>query len=176
MTNNKHWEPLIKPILVLTAICIAVSGLLALTNSLTAPVIAENTRRVADESRIEILPDADAFDKLELKGEPGIITEIHKAKNGAGYVLSGAGKGYAGNLPVMISILPDGKINKIKVMENSETPGVGKKVETEAFTEQFKGAKDTKSVATISGATISSVAVLQVVDAAVEAYNNIIGG
>ena len=174
MTNNKHWEPLIKPILVLTAICIAVSGLLALTNSLTAPVIAENTRRVADEARIEILPTADAFDKIEV--EEGIITEIYKARNGAGYVLSGAGKGYAGDLPVMISILPDGTINAIKVMENSETPGVGKKVETDDFAGQFKGAKDTKAVDTISGATVSSVAVLKVVDGAIEAYNKIIGG
>lgn len=172
MKNNSTFDQIIKPIIVLTVICIVVSGLLAVTNSATAPVIEANNKAIADQARIELLPDADSFTQVEYTDPEGIITEVYEADNGAGYVISGAASGYGGALPVMIGIKADGTITMIKVMDNSETPGVGKKTQDPAFTDQFEG-KDAglSGVSTISGATISSTAALKVVNGAFTAFD-----
>ncbi len=52
------------PIIVLVLICVIMSGLLAFTNGITAPIIAEAERKANEEARLEVLPSADAFEKV----------------------------------------------------------------------------------------------------------------
>ena len=172
-SKSNTFENIVKPILVLTVICIVVSGLLALTNMVTAPVIARNAQRKADAGRIALLPAADAFQQIEYSDD--VVSEVWAAENGAGYVITGSAKGYGGDLPVMVGIGADGVITAIQVMDNSETPNVGKKTMEPAFTDQFKGKSGSDEVAAISGATISSTAVFKVVDAAMAAYQPVKG-
>ena len=73
------------------------------------------------------------------------------------------------------SIGADGVITAIQVMDNSETPNVGKKTMEPAFTDQFKGKSGSDGVDAVSGATISSTAVFKVVDAAMAAYQTVKG-
>ncbi len=171
MKDNKTFEMIVKPIIVLSVICLIVSGLLAVTNNATLPVIEANNKKIADAARAEVLPEATSFSQVEYTDE--IVTEVYKADNDAGFVITGKAKGYGGDLPVMIGIKADGTINLIKVMDNQETPGVGKKAREPAFTDQFIGQADTGSVSTIGGATISSSAVIRVVDGAFAAYNTV---
>ena len=49
------------PIVVLVLICAVMSGLLAVTNNITAPIIEESERRAAEEARKEVLSAADSF-------------------------------------------------------------------------------------------------------------------
>ena len=65
MKNNSNFENIVRPILVLTIICFVVSGLLAVTHSITQPVIDANAKKEADASRIALLPEADAFTQVE---------------------------------------------------------------------------------------------------------------
>ena len=58
------------PIIVLVLICVVMSGLLALTNSATAPIIAEAERKANEEARLEVLSAADSFEKVEADGLP----------------------------------------------------------------------------------------------------------
>ncbi len=76
------------PIIVLVLICAIMSGLLALTNSATAPIIAEAERKANEEARLEVMPNADSFEEVEATGVPSSITGVYKAANGAGYVFS----------------------------------------------------------------------------------------
>ena len=47
--KNSTWDNMIKPVVVLFTICLVVSGLLAVTNNITAPIIAENeTKNIAN--------------------------------------------------------------------------------------------------------------------------------
>ena len=50
MKNNSNFENIVRPILVLTIICFVVSGLLAVTHSITQPVIDANVKK---ESRCQ---------------------------------------------------------------------------------------------------------------------------
>ena len=152
------------PIIVLVLICVIMSALLALTNSATAPIIAEAERKANEEARIEVLPDADSFLQVELAGLPDAVKEVYQAENGAGYTFSITAEGYGGKntLKMVVGIDAEGKITGTKVLAQSETPGLGAKIVTDAgFSAQFPGkdaayVSDIKNIDTISGATRSS--------------------
>ena len=148
------------PIIVLVLICAIMSGLLAATNSVTAPIIEEAERRANEEARLEVMPNADSFEEVTVNGElPSAVTGVYKAANGAGYVFSLTTTGYGGKntLKMTVGIDMDGKITDTKVLSHSETAGLGSKITTDAFKSQFPG-KDAslEGVDNISGATFSS--------------------
>ncbi len=174
MKKNSTWNDIFKPVVVLTVICVVVSGLLGLTNSVTAPIIAENARLAADAARIELLPDAtDGFEMVEGVEMEG-VTEVYKALNGVGYTITAYGKGYGGNVNFMVAFDNDGKIVNLKVLSHEETAGLGSKIENPEFLAKFKGTdKDLTSgdIDMIGGATISSNASLDAVNTARKAFN-----
>ena len=148
------------PIIVLVLICAIMSGLLAFTNSVTAPIIEEAERKANEEARLEVMPEADGFEEVKVDGElPDAITGVFKATNDAGYVFSLTTTGYGGKntLKMTIGIDMEGKITDTKVLSHSETAGLGSKITTDAFKSQFPG-KDAslEGVDNISGATFSS--------------------
>ena len=149
------------PIIVLVLICVIMSGLLALTNSATAPIIAEAERKANEEARLEVLPDADSFLQVEQAGLPDAVKEVYQAENGAGYTFSLTTQGYGGKntLKMAVGIDMDGKITGVKVLSHKETAGLGSKITAdENFYGQFPGldAAGAAAADTISGATFSS--------------------
>lgn len=149
------------PIIVLVLICVIMSGLLALTNSATAPIIAEAERKANEEARLEVLPGADSFEKVEAEGLPDAVKEVYQAANGAGYTFSLTTQGYGGKntLKMAVGIGMDGKITGVKVLSHKETAGLGSKITAdENFYGQFPGldAAGAAAADTISGATFSS--------------------
>lgn len=149
------------PIIVLVLICVIMSGLLALTNSATAPIIAEAERKANEEARLEVLPDADSFLQVEQAGLPDAVKEVYQAENGVGYTFSLTTQGYGGKntLKMAVGIDMDGKITGVKVLSHKETAGLGSKITAdENFYGQFPGldAAGAAAADTISGATFSS--------------------
>ena len=70
------------PILVLVLICAVMSGLLAVTNGVTAPIIAAAEAKAQEEARMEVLPGADSFEQVEIAGVPASVTGVFQASNG----------------------------------------------------------------------------------------------
>ncbi len=95
---NNFGQDFVKPILVLTVICLFISAALAFTNQKTAPIIEEAERIKAEQARKEVLQDADSFTLVEITGAPSTVSEIYKAENGAGYVVVLTTKGYGGDI------------------------------------------------------------------------------
>jgi electron transport complex protein RnfG len=171
------WNKVIKPIVVLGVICIIITGALAVTNNATAPIIAEATRVAQENARKELLPDADGFTKVEGIDVAG-VSDVYEADNGVGVVITSSAKGYGGDITVMTAFEPDGTVKEIKITEQSETAGLGAKVETDKnFLNSFSGLPAKTFTVTdinaISGATISSKAVTAAVNAAIDAFNQI---
>lgn len=149
------------PILVLVLICAIMSGLLALTNSVTDPIIKEAERKANEEARLEVLPQADSFEQVEIAGVPDSITGVFQAANGAGYTFSITAQGYGGKntLKMAVGIDAEGKLTGVKVLSHKETAGLGSKITSdESFYGQFPGldAAGAAGADTISGATFSS--------------------
>ena len=51
------WKDIGRPVVVLGAVCIIVTALLAVTNQFTAPIIEKNAKAKADASRKVVLAD-----------------------------------------------------------------------------------------------------------------------
>ena len=170
-----NWNKIFKPIVVLSIICIVITGALALTNNVTKPIIDEATRVAQEMARQELLPDAAGFTKVE-----GIsvanVSDVYTADNGVGAVVTSSGKGYGGTMTVMVGFNADGTIRQIKVTQQAETKGIGSKVAGDpAFWTRYEGVKAELPVEVdaMTGATISSKALNAAVNSAVEAYNAI---
>lgn len=174
-----NWNKVFKPIVVLVLICIVITGALAATNSVTAPIIEAATIAAENAARTELLPEAEgAFTEVE-----GVAVEnvsaVYTADNGTGTVITSSAKGYGGDVVVMTAFNPDGTIKQIKVTQATETQGIGSKVVNDAsFWTRYQGLPAEplvlgEDVDALSGATVSSRALTNAVNAAIEAYNQI---
>lgn len=174
----KIWKEYLAPTAVLTIVCIIVTLALAGTYQLTHPVIAANAKAAADEARGEVLPSGKGgYSPVDCKLLDG-VADVYDADNRTGFVITTEDKGFGGEIVVMTGIDIDGKITGVKVLEHTETPGLGTKAMTEAHLSQYMGqgritnANETgaANIDAISGATISSDAVFRAVDKALRQY------
>ncbi len=107
--------------------------------------------------------------------------------NVEGYVISSTSpNGYGGEIQVAIGI-KNGKLTGLTVISNSETPGLGSKCTESDFQNQFKnksaeilsytksGASSDTEIDAISGATITTSAVTEAVNAAIVFYQSNFG-
>lgn len=144
---NKH----MKSVISLTAICAAVSLLLAVTNYVTAPIIEKQQSAAANEALYQVMPDGEDFQAVDLtKYElPDSITEAYSEKNG-GYVFKITTTGYSSGFIIMCGVDASGTVTGATYIASSETLG-----EEATYGEKLKGATlDTvESVETVSGAT-----------------------
>lgn len=170
--KNTIVKDFVMPIAVLTAICLVISGALALTNDITAPLIEKISRENTEKACIAALPTADGFEPVELADAPDTVEEIYKATNGAGYVFTLVTKGYGGDMKIVCSIDADGKIVSTQLLEHSETQGIGSRAGTAENTDQYKG-KDAnlEGVETLTGATKSTKPFKEAISDAFTAYN-----
>ncbi len=174
-------KDLIGPVLTLGIICLIVTGLLAATNHFTAPIIAENARKKADESRRVVLADGEDFQPVELDAAllaEKKVEEVTRAGNGAGYTVTTALNGYGGPVKIMFGIDAEGKIAGVAILEHNETKGLGERITGDDFRGQFigksgtltvtKGTPGGQEIAALAGATISSNAVTNSANVALE--------
>lgn len=159
------------------------------------PVIEETEEEKEARFFSELFADADEFTPAEqslvdtIMADNRFVQEIFEARSGGevlGYIFKTTSGGYGGEIPVMTGINMDGTLTGIRVGTNSETPGLGTKVEEADFTDTFVG-KGTENpivavgapsadneVQIISGATVSTDGVLYGVNGAREAFTNLI--
>ena len=114
----------IKSTVVLVAICAVMAILLALTNALTAPIIAENQNAAANQALLQVMPNGEGFESVEFDAEklPKTIKEVFKEKNG-GYVFNMETTGYGAGLLIMCGVNADGTVSGVVCLGSSETLG-----------------------------------------------------
>ena len=103
---------------------------------------------------------------------------VSKNGEGAGYCVNITGKGFGGDMTLMIGYNYDGSVKGVQVISHAETPGVGTKAITENHLSQYFGKSGELTISksgasdvdAVSGATISSKAV----HAAVNKANSIV--
>lgn len=168
---------LLRPIVVLTAICLFITGALAVTNHITAPRIDAANAVREEAARLEVLPQADGFTEVTGDDLPPSVQAAWRADNGAGFVVKLSAMGYKGPIVLLCGVSMDGRITGTKTLMQSETAGVGAKITEDPFRNQFPG-KDNAldGVETISGATISSRAYIAAIADAFCALISLEGG
>jgi len=189
-TSNKEIFALGLRLLIITA----VAGLiLGFANKITAEPIAKQQKMENDAAMKEVLPSADSFNLKEVTLPDGsIITEVNEGTKGsdvAGYAIKVSPKGYGGLIDMMVGISNEGKVEGIKILSHNETPGLGANAPKEEFSGQFKGKSVESSlevvksepsgdnqIKALTGATITSKAVTDGVNDAVDFYNKELKG
>lgn len=175
-------------LLIITAVA---AGILAFTNEITGPVIAERERAETFGAFLEIFPDADDFVEIEadllteIQSTNANVNGVLEAKSGdetIGYAFQVTAGGYGGPVNTIAGINTDNTVAGIRIGTHSETPNLGDVIERPNFTDSYAGKTTTEKlvavgspsaeneVLSISGATISSFAVLAGVNDATDAY------
>ncbi|MBL4746003.1 MAG: RnfABCDGE type electron transport complex subunit G [Flavobacteriaceae bacterium] len=112
------------------------------------------------------------------------VYSAHKAKKLVGVAVIGmSNKGFSGLIKVMAGFHPDGRIINIQVLEQKETPGLGTKIKSERFIQQYVNKnpasfnltpkKDGGDIDALTGATISTRAFSAAVQQAYEVFENL---
>ena len=146
----------IQSTLVLICICAAVSLMLAVTNAITAPIIAKNQSAAANEALLVVMPEGSDFVSVDLNAYtlPATVTEAW-SEAGGGYVITLNTTGYSSGMVIMCGIRADGTVSGATCLSSGETLGYEK-----TFGESFTGlnAEGVAAVDTVSGATRTTAA------------------
>ena len=177
---------------ILLAITIVAGLLLGLVYQITKEPIANQEAKAKQEACQEVFEDAASFEEVELVAvdeaawsEAGYgqesIDDVMAAKDAAGellgYVLTITTKeGYGGDIQFTIGVRMDGTLNGMSLLAISETAGLGMRAEevlkpqfankqVEKFEYTKSGATSDNQIDAISGATITTNAVTNGVNA-----------
>lgn len=140
----------------------------------TMPIIEKNNYEKKISVLKAMIPGGENVEKL---GDWDICdrnADYFKVKKNdgklCGYVVESYGKGYSSFIHSMIAVDSSLKVINLKILGHSETPGLGDEIESPNFQKQFYGkstdnmqvvkTSGTDKIQAISGATISSRAVV----------------
>lgn len=194
--KNKEIVSVALKLFVITAVA---TLCLAVVNKVTAPVIAENALKTETEAKMEVLSAAKEFKKLSFSAtdtpvaaENGVRIEEFNlgldGDTGVGYVITAVSNaGYGGDVKVMIGLDNELKVVRAKILESSETAGLGANASKPEFINQYIGkggglnvvkgaASADNEISAIASATITSKAVTSCVNGAVELMEKKLAG
>ena len=179
------FKSVLKPTAVLFIICVVVSAALAGTNLVTQDRIAQLAAENAEASRKIVLPAAEAFESQE----DGAYYAGTAGGQTVGYVFETEASGYGGTVSVMTGIDAGGNITGVVILSHDETPGLGANAEKPDFLNQYlqpapEGglsvikyqAPSQGQIEAMTGATVTSTAVTNAVNQAIEQYYEVKGG
>lgn len=190
--RNSDISGMFKDTAILFVITLVAGLLLALVYQITKEPIAAQKEKAKQEACKEVFADAASFEGVEFVqpeqvewSEAGYsqesIDEVMAAKDASGsvlgYVITVTTKeGYGGDIKFSIGIRNEGLVNGISILEIAETAGLGMRSEevlkpqfagktAEQFEYTKSGAVSENQVDAISGATITTNAVVNGVNA-----------
>jgi len=158
--NNRAYPAIFLVIIVLVSVSLA----MVIGNITRVKIIAGREAEIVNQLNV-IFPDMQEYKIID------DYYVIYQDKEVAGYAFTATGKGYGGDINMLIGIDRDYHIQELAILSNTETPGLGTKITESYFTDQFKGlgsddinlGKDGGKIDSITGATISSKAVTEAV-------------
>lgn len=163
--NNKILSNKAYPVLFLAVIVAVSVAILISLGNVTSSIVEERQNEEIRSTLEKIFPDMSRYD---LEDE---IYIIYHDDDKAGYAFMSTGSGYGGDINIIVGLDSNFSIKEISILGQTETPGLGGKITESAFTDQFKGlsveevalSKEDGEVDAITGATISSKAVVDAV-------------
>jgi electron transport complex protein RnfG len=159
---------ILKPVLALTLTCIVWGLILGYVHRITESKIAEAERKEREKMIAEIFPGC-SFEE-----ENGIFYCFQDNRL-VGKAVEVETKGYGGTMRVLVGINADNTVKGVRVLSHNETRGIGSRATEPSFLSQFENLgkeqlafKPQGQVEAITGATISSRAILEAVKRALE--------
>ena len=195
-----------KNIIVITAITVVAGALLGYVNEITKDPIKEQELLSKQEAYKSVFAEAASFDEYtdatieELDAyiadngyDQESVNEVLTASDASGekigYVLGViTHEGYGGDISVYVGVADDGTVKGVDILSISETAGLGMRADTDEFKSQFAdknvsrfsytktGKTADYEIDALSGATITTNAMTNAVNAALTCFEKIGGG
>lgn len=160
---------------ILGLVCAIAGASLAVVHGITQDMILVRQEQELNRKLQALIPAAERFERIEPE-EGGMFYLGYSGNNVAGAIMEGTAKGYKGDIRLLVAIDSSSKISGVEVVTHGETIGIGTRALEPGFLQQFSGrAHDEqlvagKNVDMITGATVSSRAVLSSVGDALALY------
>ncbi len=197
MAKNKPTA--IKNIAVLLIVALVSVALLAVLNQITMGKIEAAETEARNAVYQSVFAEAASFEAKneEFKANDSsiVVNSVLEAQDSGkqklGYVFDVTSKnGYGGDVQIAVGIKDNGEVTAFKVIAASETPGLGAKSMEDEYASQFAGLsalnpigfsktgadRNKNEIDAISGATITTTATTQAVNAAIELWNSQLKG
>ncbi len=202
MKNKSDLMVMLKEAGILFAITLIAGLVLGMVYELTKEPIRIQQEKAVQEACSAVFQSAASFEEMnyelddmlteELSGEGVKIGSVYRAlgENGAmlGFVLESVStEGYGGNIVLYLGVTMDGILNDISILEISETAGLGMQASdilvpqfhdkrAESFIYTRNGAAADNEIDAISGATITTRAVVNAVNGGLKAAHALMEG
>lgn len=195
---------IVKNALILTAITLVSGLLLGGVYEITKEPIQASKEKAKQEAYKSVMSDAEEFEtdnsfdekkaekileKNKINGCYLSEVAVGKDKSGKeiGYVITSTSKeGYGGEIQISVGVSMDGTVTGIEILSINETAGLGMQAIEPAFKKQFENVKTDKfevkkdnpkgNVDALSGATITTRAVTNAVNAGLSYFQDALGG
>lgn len=197
---------IVKDTLAITLITLVAGLALGGIQGITAEPIAQQRQLAKEEAYKAVFSDADSFETiveaegpeieayLDESGYPSqTINEVVQALDASGSPIGYAftvttSEGYGGDIQFAMGVKDDNTMNGISILTIAETAGLGMKADTDEFKSQFadknvekfeytkNGATEDSQIDALSGATITTNAMVNGVNAGLCAFTYEKGG
>ena len=195
---------MLKEAAILFAITLIAGCLLGLVYQVTKDPIAQAQEKAKEEASKEVFADANSFrlreditseDADKVVADAGYnvsVDEVSEAVDASGnvigYVITVTDhEGYGGDIQFSMGIRNDGTLNGISILSISETAGLGMNADSvlkpqfenkkaELFSYTKTGAQSADQIDTISGATITTNAIVNGVNAGLTCFKTMLMG
>lgn len=197
---------IVKDTIAITLITLIAGLALGGVQGITAEPIAQQRQLAKDEAYKAVFADADSFETIVAEEDPEIeafldesgypsqnIDEVVQTKDASGSPIGYAftvttSEGYGGDIQFAMGVKEDNTVNGISILSIAETAGLGMKADTDEFKAQFaeknvekfeytkNGATEDGQIDAISGATITTNAMVNGVNAGLCAFTYEKGG
>jgi Na+-translocating ferredoxin:NAD+ oxidoreductase subunit G len=164
-------------------------GVLSQLYTWAAPLIEQNQIEATRRAIFLVQPNTEHYE-LIAQGDFDIYRLYDAGDNPLGYAIVHAGPGFQGDIKLITGVSQDlRQITGIEVLDMSETPGLGTIINEPVFKGQFQGllaepevtwikgapAFEPNQVEAITGATISSRAVVDIVNKCIDEIRRLEG-
>ena len=166
---------MIKPTIVLLVFILVSAVLIGATHAVTAGPLAERRAQMAMGAIIDIMPATHRIVDVDLGEYDSTLTHLVQCYNATGdfigYVFTATPRGFVGEIEMMVAFDPQGHIERLRIINHSETQGIGSAIGDNEFADLFVGregmlfaarrATGSQEIDIVAGATISTDAVLR---------------
>ena len=162
----------------LLTISVVVAALLAVVNGITGPIIDRSNAEKTQKAIAVVLPGGYEEELTGFTDASGLVSKVYKGQNG--YAVEVCPTGFDGPITIMVGVDFEGKVLGISMIAHTESAGLGAVAAAStskgvAFRDQFVGmsqevlvTKDGGTVDAITNATITSRAICDGVNAALD--------
>lgn len=168
--------------LVLGLAC-GLSAALAAVDAALRERIADQARQRLEQTVLQVVPGGTTARAVTI-AEQTVYRVEDAAGNVRGWATVAEGRGFQDRIRVLVGLSADGRtVTGLTILDSSETPGLGDRIQQPAFRDQFTGqpsdrpfaragasgaagsaTQDVTGIHAVTGATISSLAVINAVN------------